>query len=202
MNERHNSLLEKIRLLEHELLSEIKKKEVQFSYEIRNNKAHFTSVVAARHRKLAKSISSYVRGSIFFNLLTAPVIWVVLSPVVCLHLTAGIFQTICFPVYGIPKVRRSDYLLMDRRVLSYLNPLERLNCGYCEYTNGVLAYVQEIAGRTEQYWCPVKHAIALKTRHSRYSRFLDFGDAEQYRQRIEEVRRDFRDLLQADDFRG
>ena len=85
---------------------------------------------------------------------------------------------------------------MDRRLLKYLNPMERLNCGYCEYTSGVLAYVQEIAGRTEQYWCPIKHAIALKTRHSRYSKFLDFGDAEQYRQRIEQVRRDFKDLHQ------
>ena len=37
-------------------------------------------------------------------------------------------------------------------------------------------------------------AIALKTRHSRYAHFLDFGDAEQYRQRIEQVRRDFTDL--------
>jgi hypothetical protein len=199
MNEQHNSLLEKIRLLEHELLLEIRKKESQFSYEVRNNKAHFNAAVAAKHRKLAKSMSRYVRESIFFNLLTAPVIWVVLIPVVCLHMMAGVFQAICFPVYGIPKVRRSDYLVMDRRVLSYLNPLERLNCGYCEYTNGVLAYVQEIAGRTEQYWCPVKHAIALRTRHSRYSRFLDFGDGEQYRQRIEEVRRDFRDLLQSED---
>ncbi len=94
----------------------------------------------------------------------------------------------------VPQVRRRDYIVMDRRLLKYLNPLERLNCGYCEYTNGVLAYVQEIAGRTEQYWCPIKHAIGLKTRHSRYSHFLDFGDAEQYRQRIEQVRRDFEDL--------
>lgn len=202
MNEKHNSLLEKIRLLEIELLTEIKKKELQFSYEIKNNKAHFVAAVVDKHRKFAKSIARYVRESILFNLLTAPVIWIVLIPVVLLHLMAGVFQMICFPVYGIPKVRRSDYLVMDRRVLSYLNPLERLNCGYCEYTNGVLAYVQEIAGRTEQYWCPIKHAIGLKTRHSRYSRFLDFGDAEQYRQRIEEVRRDFRDLLRSEDLEG
>ena len=60
--------------------------------------------------------------------------------------------------------------------------------------NGVLAYVQEIAGRTEQHWCPIKHAVSLKTRHSRYQHFLDYGDAEQYRKRLEEVRRDFADL--------
>jgi hypothetical protein len=54
--------------------------------------------------------------------------------------------------------------------------------------------MQEIAGRTPQYWCPIKHAIGLTTRRSWYSRFLDFGDAEQYRQRIEKVRRDFEDI--------
>jgi hypothetical protein len=89
--------------------------------------------------RLPHSIASYVRESKFFNLITAPVIWLVLVPVVLLHVMASVFQWVCFPVYGIPKVRRRDYILMDRRVLSYLNPLERLNCGYCEYTNGVLA---------------------------------------------------------------
>lgn len=196
MNEKHASLLERIQQLERELLAEVQKKEKQFGYELRNRQAHFSAGVAAQHRKLAKSLSRYVRDSTFFNALTSPIIWVVLLPVVVLHLTASVFQWICFPIYGIPKVRRRDYVVMDRRVLSYLNPLERLNCGYCEYTNGVLAYVQEIAGRTEQYWCPIKHAIGLKTRHSRYAHFLDFGDAEQYRQSIEQVRREFEDLRQ------
>jgi hypothetical protein len=194
VNDKLSELLERIQQLEQELLAEIGKKEAEFSYEIRDRKAHFTTAVAAQHRKLAKTIARYVRESKFFNLITAPVIWLVLVPVVLLHAMASVFQWICFPVYGIPKVRRCDYIVMDRRVLSYLNPLERLNCGYCEYTNGVLAYVQEIAGRTEQYWCPIKHAMSLKTRHSRYSHFLDFGDAEQYREQIEQVRRDFQDI--------
>ncbi len=194
MTDKLSVLLEKIQQLEHELVAEIKKKEAEFSYEVRDKKAHFTAAVIAQHRKLAKTVANYVRESSLFNVLTTPFIWVVLVPVVLLHLTASVFQWCCFPVYGIPKVRRSDYVVMDRRLLKYLNPLERLNCGYCEYANGVLAYVQEIAGRTEQYWCPVKHAIGLKARHSRYAHFLDFGDAEQYRLRIEQVRRDFADL--------
>ena len=196
MNEKHASLLERIQQLERELLAEVQKKEKQFGYELLNRQAHVSAAVVAQHRKLAKSLARYVRDSNFFNALTSPIIWVVLLPVILLHLTASVFQWICFPIYGIPKVRRRDYVVMDRRVLSYLNPLERLNCGYCEYTNGGLAFVQEIAGRTEQYWCPIKHAVGLKTRHSRYSHFLDFGDAEQYRQRIEQVRREFEDLRQ------
>jgi hypothetical protein len=52
-----------------------------------------------------------------------------------------------------PKVRRSDYIILDRQKLRYLNSIERLNCAYCGYANGAIAYVQEIAGRTEQHWC-------------------------------------------------
>jgi len=39
--------------------------------------------------------------------------------------------------------------------------------------------------------------MSLKTQHSRYQHFLDYGDAEQYRKRIKEVRRDFKDLKNA-----
>jgi hypothetical protein len=111
-----------------------------------------------------------------------------------MDLWSTIYQSVCFRSYGIPKVRRGDYIILDRHKLRYLNTIERLNCAYCGYVNGAIAYVQEIAGRTEQHWCPVKHAVRLKTMHSRYPHFLDFGDAEQYRKRIEEVRRDFDDL--------
>jgi hypothetical protein len=52
----------------------------------------------------------------------------------------------------------------------------------------------EIGARTEQYWCPIKHALRMKGVHSRYSHFIDYGDAESYRLHIEEDRRDFTDL--------
>jgi hypothetical protein len=78
--------------------------------------------------------------------------------------------------------------------LAYLNPIEKLNCLYCAYANGVFAYTTEIAARTEQYWCPIKHALRMKGVHSRYQHFFDYGDAEGYRRGIEQVRRDFADL--------
>src|SRR6202012_911103 len=114
--------------------------------------------------------------------------------VVLADLWATCYQAICFPAYGVPKVVRRDYIILDRSKLRYLNSIERLNCAYCGYVNGTIAYVQEVAGRTEQHWCPIKHAVRLKTRHSRYARFLDYGDAEQYHRRIEQVRREFQDL--------
>ena len=187
-------LLKKMKQLEDELLVEIHTKEQQFRYEIRERRVHFKEEVAARHKKLVKKISRYLSDAKFLNMLTAPVIWSCVVPAVLLDVWATIYMFICFPVYGIPKVRRRDFVVMDRRKLAYLNGIEKFNCWYCEYVNGLIAYVQEIAGRTEQYWCPIKHAMRLRTMHSRYQHFLDYGDAEGYRKHIEEVRRNFGDV--------
>ena len=83
---------------------------------------------------------------------------------------------------------------MDRYNLFYLDRVEKINCWYCEYFNGVIAYVREIAARTEQFWCPIKHSKALKERHSRYEMFFDFGDFMKYREDLKRRRSDFKDL--------
>jgi len=65
---------------------------------------------------------------------------------------------------------------------------------YCSYANGLLAYAVEIAGRTEQHWCPIKHARRIQHAHDRYSHFLPYADASGYRAQIDEVRNDLADI--------
>jgi hypothetical protein len=55
-----------------------------------------------------------------------------------------------------------------------------VNCTFCSYANGLIAYVREVAARTEQYWCPIRHARTMPVQHSRYHLFFDYGDAERY----------------------
>jgi len=117
--------------------------------------------------------------------LTAPIIYAGLIPFVFLDIFLGFYQTTCFRVYGIPRVQRADYIVFDRGHLRYLNALERMNCIYCSYVNGLCGYFTEVAARTEQHWCRIKHALRLRAPHSRYSHFLDYGDAERYRREIE-----------------
>ena len=100
---------------------------------------------------------------------------------------------VCFPAYGIPKVRRADYFAFDRRHLAYLNAIERLNCEYCTYANGLIAYVREVVSRTEQYWCPIKHAMRVMGTHERYSGFEDYGDAHGYRSQQERHRQSLKE---------
>ena len=84
--------------------------------------------------------------------------------------------------------------MIDRHRLDYLNGIEKLNCVYCGYFNGLIAYIQEIAARTEQYWCPIKHANRIYTIHSRYHKFLEYGEYEDYQKKLAALRKDFVDV--------
>ena len=163
-------------------------------YELRKGKVWFSKAIQQEHKKLKTSLVRYVLHSRFFAILTAPFIYACIIPFVLLDLFISTYQSVCFPVYGIPKARRRDYMAIDRNKLRYLNAVEGLNCMYCSYANGLLAYVVEIAGRTEQHWCPIRHARRIQHAHDRYSHFLPYGDAAAYRKKVEEVRCDFNDL--------
>jgi hypothetical protein len=109
-------------------------------------------------------------------------------PLLMLDACVSFYQWTCFPIYGITKVRRSDYLVFDRRHLGYLNFIEKFHCTYCEYGNGLMGYMAEILARTEQYFCPIKHAHKILGTHERYNRFLDYGEADAYEAKLEEFR--------------
>jgi hypothetical protein len=115
-------------------------------------------------------------------------------PFLLLDLSVSIYQFVCFPIYGIPKVRRKDYLVFDRGRLAYLNTIEKVGCIYCSYVNGLLGLVTEIAARTEQYFCPIKHAHPLARTNSRYEKFLPYGDARAYRGQSDAVAHAYDDL--------
>ena len=51
----------------------------------------------------------------------------------------------------------------------------------------------EIAGRTEQNWCPIKHATRVRGAHGHYHAFVDFGDADGYRRRLPLLRAELQD---------
>jgi hypothetical protein len=188
MNPHIVALTEKIRVLEAELEAELARRRAELRVGLEKGKAFFEEEILRRHRELRTRLSTYVLNARLLVILTAPVIYALIVPLVLLDLFVTVYQAVCFPVYGIPKVRRGDYLVFDRHHLAYLNALEKLNCAYCSYTNGLIAYVREIAGRTEQYWCPIKHARRVIGAHPRYASFEDYGDAEGYRKWLEQFK--------------
>jgi hypothetical protein len=189
MNPHIAALTEKIRLLEAELEAELAQRRAELRVGLEKGRAYFEQEILRRHRELRTRLSRYILNASPLVVVTAPVIYAVIIPLVLLDLFVTVYQAICFPAYGIPKVRRRDYLVFDRHHLAYLNALEKLNCAYCSYANGLINYVREIASRTEQYWCPIKHARRVIGVHPRYNLFEDYGDAEGYRKWLEQFRR-------------
>jgi hypothetical protein len=177
-----------IRSLERELETALAKRRVELNYRVHDGIARFEHAVLERHRGLKTGLSRYVLGARPVMILTAPAIYALIVPLVLLDLFVALYQVVCFRVYGIPRVRRGDYLAFDRSQLAYLNAIEKLNCQYCAYANGILAYVREVASRTEEYWCPIKHAQRVLGVHARYGEFVDYGDGDAYRHELERLR--------------
>ena len=138
------------------------------------------------HQRQSQSIREFVRASSPLNALTIPLIYSLAVPLVVLDLWVTLYQRICFPIYGVARVERSRYLVFDRHRLGYLNAIEKVHCIYCSYATGVLAYAIEVAGRTEDYWCPIKHAVPIPRRRS--NRHFAYGDAKAYHEQLAALR--------------
>ncbi|SFA68998.1 hypothetical protein SAMN05421688_0072 [Poseidonocella pacifica] len=189
MSDKVSNLVERIHALQDELEEEFGRRRSAFEYRLESGRVVFEKEVRQRHKALQQRLSSYLAQARPLVVLTAPVIYSVIVPLVLLDIFVTVYQAICFPVYRIEKVRRAEYISLDRRHLAYLNGLEKLNCAYCGYGNGLLAYAREIAARTEQYWCPIKHAKHMAGRHSHYPDFVEYGDAHGYQNRKQELRK-------------
>jgi hypothetical protein len=188
MASRLDDLIARIAQLERELELELESKRHEWRYRIGARRIRFEADVQLAHTRLKQSIPAFIRESNPLSLLSAPIVYSLIVPIALLDLWISAYQRLCFPLYGIARVRRSAYIVFDRQHLAYLNVIEKINCVYCGYGNGVFAYAREVAGRTEQYWCPIRHARRVLAPHAHYGEFADYGDAEGYRKRLPMIR--------------
>ncbi len=187
-------LIERIKALENELIIELQKEQNALSHDIIKRRIALEASGITKNAAQAKQLVNYLADAKVKHILSTPFIWMCIFPALLIDITISVYQAVCFPIYNIPKVKRQDYFVFDRQHLNYLNIIEKINCGYCSYVNGLFSYLQEIGGRTEQFWCPIKHAKRIISIHSRYHKFIDYGDAQGYRCHHEDTRYDFKDL--------
>ena len=188
MNDRISQILARMAALEDELRTAVHDQESRMFFQIKGKRVEFERSVAQAHRKLKKNFLRWLVTDRPQNLITGPIIYAMVLPLLMLDACVTFYQWACFPIYGIGKVRRRDYLVFDRRQLGYLNFIEKFHCTYCEYGTGLMAYMSEILARTEQYFCPIKHAHKVLGTHARYNRFLDYGEADAYEAKLEAFR--------------
>ncbi len=188
MNPKVNDILQRIRALEAELENEPEGRREALHVRFEHHHVRFEHEILQRQRRFKTGIVEYLGRAELRNIVTAPVIYAMIVPLAALDLGVTLYQFLCFPMYRIEKVRRADYMAFDRAQLAYLNAIEKFHCTYCSYANGLAAYVKEIIARTEQYWCPIRHARRLLQAHSHYGQFTDYGDAEAYREELPRLR--------------
>jgi len=181
-------LMDKLRSVEAEIEAELAKRREELRFHIENRRIVFAEEVLRAQRAIRTRASRYFIDANPLIVLTAPVIYSLIVPILLVDLWVMAYQAICFPVYKIPKVRRRDYLVFDRHHLAYLNVIEKINCAYCSYCNGAIGFVREVASRTDVYWCPIKHARRVLGPHPHYQGFADFGDADAFRARLAQMK--------------
>ncbi len=188
MNNRIRQILDQITALEDELQAAIGEQESRLRYQMEGRRVVFERAIREAHQRVRLGVFRWFLTVRPQNFLTMPVIYGMIVPLLLFDLCASLYQATCFPIYRIARVRRADYIVLDHQHLAYLNVIEKLHCVYCSYAIGLLGYASEITARTEQYFCPIKHARKVLGAHSRYERFLDYGEADDYHGKLEGFR--------------
>jgi len=190
MKNQVNQIIQRIKDLEEELEALLDEQQSELLYKWEGHKIKFEASVMKQQRALKVGVLRWLKSSDIRSILSIPFIYSMIIPLLLIHLSIEIYQTVCFSLYRIPKVKRADYFIADRHQLPYLNIIEKFNCAYCTYGNAVIAYTAEIIARTELYWCPIKHARKKLGTHRHYRKFLDFGEHDGFQEKTDRLRSD------------
>jgi len=170
----------KIDELELALYEEYERLAFKYGFSIEQKRVEFRQKFRERNRTFRIPAWKYAFPVNIRHFLSIPFIYAMIVPTVILDIFLNLYNWTAMPLYRIPLVRRSDYIVFDRQFLDYLNWIQKLNCIYCSYVNGVFAFAVELGGRTERYWCPIKAAHKRPPRNNWYCDYADFGSPEQW----------------------
>ncbi len=187
MQQTIRDILKKIESLNQDLRIEYDKMAEKYGFSFEEKRVIFLEEMRKRNRNMKLPTWKFPISLMNVRQIIAiPFILGMIFPSVILDVCITIYHTIAFPLYGIPRVKRSEYIIFDRRFLDYLNIIQKVQCLYCSYVNGLFAYSVEIAGRTERYWCPLKAAHKPKFSHGWYQDFADYGNPEEWKEKYQD----------------
>ena len=191
MSDKIKEMIEEIEALKLKLGEEIAQQEKYISYEIQNGYVQFEKEILDKQKENMKNLLAWFRDIPLLHLLASPLVYGMLMPAILFDIILFIYQQVVFRIFKFKFINRSDYILFDRQYLGYLNSIEKLNCLYCSYFNGLMQYASAIAGRTELYFCPIKHAKKVAYKHDYYDKFFSYGDEDKYQKKLEALRKKF-----------
>ena len=189
MSDKIKEIIEEIEAMKVKLGEEIAQQEKDISYEIQNGYVRFEKEVLDKQKENMKNLLAWFRDIPLLHLLASPLVYVMLIPAILFDIILFIYQQVVFRIFKFKFIKRSDYIRFDRQYLGYLNLIEKLNCMYCSYFNGLMQYAAAIAGRTELYFCPIRHAKKVAYEHDYYDEFFRYGDEDEYQKKLEALRK-------------
>jgi hypothetical protein len=121
MDNRIRQILGQISVLEEELQTALHEHAIKIFYRLDGKRVEFERSVKDAHRRLKRGILRWIVTDRPQNFITGPIIYGMGIPLVVADLCVTFYQATCFPIYRIAKVKRSDYIVIDRHHLGYLN---------------------------------------------------------------------------------
>lgn len=191
MKSKITELLKRFELLRADLEKEYDRLTKQYGYSIEKKRIVFLEEFSRKNKQFREGFFRMAFNAPIRHILSIPFIYMMIVPAIILDFFLTLFQYTAFPLYRIPRVKRGDYFVYERRFLDYLNWLEKIHCLYCSYVNGLFAYAVEIGARTERYWCPLKATHHPKSTHAWYNDFADYGNPEEWIEKRSENDRAF-----------
>jgi hypothetical protein len=91
------------------------KRRVGLRFGLERGKVIFEEEARQLHAQARTSLRRYLFNARPLVVLSAPFIYALMVPLLLVHACVAIYQAICFPIYGIEKVRRADYMVFDRQ---------------------------------------------------------------------------------------
>jgi hypothetical protein len=104
-----DDLVARITQLERELETEVNRARDGWRYRIEAGRIRFERDVRLAHARVKQRIPRFLRESSPLNILTAPLIYSMVVPIAIVDLAFSIYQGLCFPIYGIARVRRGAF---------------------------------------------------------------------------------------------
>lgn len=182
MRNKIEKLLQEIREKREELFEEYESLKKEYWYVIEKWKIRFSEEMKKRNKFYKTSLFESIFSARVREILSMPFIYMMIVPAIILDIFLFVYQQTALRLYKVPLVKRSEYIIFERKHLDYLNLIQKVNCLYCSYVNGLFSYAVEIAGRTEKYWCPIKSASRKKWWHDWEEYFAEYGDPEKFKE--------------------
>ena len=128
MDSRIRHLLDEIAALEEDLGVALRDQESSALFKIRGKRVEFEQAVREAHGRLKTGFFRWLVTNRPANLITGPIIYSMIVPLVILDVFVSFYQVTCFPIYRITRLRRGDFIVFDRQQLEYLNFIEKFHC--------------------------------------------------------------------------